>query len=106
MALGINFYQGQITHEPIKLGLPFLFRHIDLLRHTYVGSFMNVRMSSSSVVMAQDLKSRPKTHGRDDDSARAVVNRTSFVESFTLQLSRKGTLAFISKTFPINMSDL
>ena len=45
--------------------------------------------------MAQDLKSRPRTIGRGDDSARAVVNRTSFVESFTLQLSRKGPLAFI-----------
>ena len=54
-------------------------------------------ISSSSIVMAPDLKTRPRTDGRGDDSARTVVNRPSFVESFTLQLSRKGTLAFISR---------
>ena len=54
-------------------------------------------ISSSSIAMAQDLKTRPRTDGRGDDSARAVVNRTSFVESLTLQLSRKGTLVFISR---------
>ena len=52
---------------------------------------------SNSIVMAPDLKTRPRPDGRGDDSARAVVNRPSFVESFTLQLSRKGTLAFISR---------
>ena len=36
MTLGINVYQVQINHEPIKLGPPFLFRHILLIRHTYV----------------------------------------------------------------------
>ena len=54
-------------------------------------------ISFSSIVMAPDLKIRPRTDGRGDDSARAVVSRPSFVESFTLQLSRKGTLAFISR---------
>ena len=54
-------------------------------------------ISSSSIVMAPDLKTRPRTDGRGNDSARAVVNRLSFVESFTLKLSRKGTLAFISR---------
>ena len=54
-------------------------------------------MSSSSIVMAADLKTRPTTDGRGDDSARAVVNRPFFVELFTLQLSKKGTLAFISR---------
>ena len=52
-------------------------------------------ISSCSIVMAPDLKTRPRTHGRGDDSARAVVNRPPFIESFTLQLSRKGPLAFI-----------
>ena len=54
-------------------------------------------ISSSSVVMAPDLKTRPRTEGRGDDSAGAEYNRPSFIESFTLQLSRKGTLAFISR---------
>ena len=63
-------------------------------------------ISSSSIVMAPDLKTRPRTNGRGDDSARAVVNRPSSVESFTLQLSRKGALAFISRKVRINMSDL
>ena len=48
-------------------------------------------ISSSSIVMVPDLKTRPRTEGRGDDSARAVVKRPSFVESFTLQLSEKGT---------------
>ena len=54
-------------------------------------------ISSSSIVMVSDLKTLPRTDGLGDDSARAVVNRSSFVESFTLQLSIKGTLAFISR---------
>ena len=45
----------------------------------------------SSSLMAPDLKTR--TDGRGDDSARAVVKRPSFVGSFTMQLSREGTLA-------------
>ena len=52
-------------------------------------------ISSSSIVMVPDLKTRPRTDERGDDSARAVVNRPSIVESFTLQLSRKDTLAFM-----------
>ena len=47
--------------------------------------------------MAPDFKTRPRTDGRGDDSARAVVNQPPFDECFTLQLSRKGTLAFISR---------
>ena len=35
---------------------------------------------TSSIVMAPDLNTQPKTDGRGDDSARAVVNRPSFVE--------------------------
>ena len=54
-------------------------------------------ISFSSIVMAPALKTRPWTDGWGDDSARAVGNRPSFVGSFTLQLSRKGTLAFISR---------
>ena len=54
-------------------------------------------MSSNSIVMAPDLKTRPRTDGRGGDSSPAVINLPSFVESFTLQLSRKGTLAFISR---------
>ena len=53
-------------------------------------------ISSSSIVKVPDLKTRPRTDGRSDDNARAVVNRPPFVESFTLQLSRKGALVFIS----------
>ena len=56
--------------------------------------------------MAPDLKTRPRTDGRGDDNARAIGNRQSFAESFTLQLSRKDTLVFISRYFRINMSDL
>ena len=53
---------------------------------------------SSSIAMTSDLKNPTKrTDGQGDDSARAIVKRPSFVESFTLQLSRKGTLAFISR---------
>ena len=63
-------------------------------------------ISSSSVEMAADLKTQTRTDGQGDHSARAVVNRPSFVEPFTLQLSRKGTLAFISRLFRINMLDL
>ena len=61
---------------------------------------------TSSIVIAPDLKTRPRTDGRGDDSARAVVNRPSFVESFTLQRSRKGTMAFISRLFRIYTSDV
>ena len=56
--------------------------------------------------MVPDLKTRPRTDGRDDDSACAVVNRPSYVESLTLQLSRKGAWALISKNNRVNMSDL
>ena len=52
---------------------------------------------SSSIVMAPDLKTRPRIDGRDDDNDYAVVNRPSLVESSTLQLSRKCTLGFISR---------
>ena len=61
---------------------------------------------SYSIVTAPDFKTRPRTDGLDDDSARTVVNRPSFVESFTLQLSRKGTLASICIQFRINMWNL
>ena len=54
-------------------------------------------ITPSFIVLVPDLKIRSKTDGRGDDSARAVVNRPYFVELFTLQLSRKGTLAFISR---------
>ena len=54
-------------------------------------------ISSSSIVMAPHLKTRPRTDGWGDESALAVVNLPSFVESFTLQLSRKDTLTFISR---------
>ena len=40
-------------------------------------------ISPSSKVMAPDLKTQPRTDGLGDDSARAVDNRPSFVESFT-----------------------
>ena len=45
--------------------------------------------------------SRPRSDGQGDGSACAVVNRQSFVETFTLQLSRKGT----SCNFRLKMSD-
>ena len=51
---------------------------------------------SSSIVMDRDLKTRPRTDGQGDDRV-MIVNRPSFVESFTLQLSRKGTLAIIAR---------
>ena len=54
-------------------------------------------ISSIFIIMFPDLKTRPRTEGRGDDCSRGVVNRPSFVDSFTLQLSRKGTLAFISR---------
>ena len=63
-------------------------------------------ISSSSIIMDPDLKTRPRTDRRGDDSARVVVNRLFFVESFTLQLPRKGAFAFISRKFQNNMSDL
>ena len=52
-------------------------------------------ISSTSIVMAPDLKTRPRTDGRGGERARAVVNRPSFIASVTLQLSRKGTLALL-----------
>ena len=54
---------------------------------------------SSSIVMALDLKTRPRTDRRGDDSARAVVNRQSFNELFMLLFSRKGTLALFPDNF-------
>ena len=84
MTLEINFYQGQITHEPIKLGLSFLLPH--RLDTTHLCMKFHDFVSSSSIVMTPDLKTRPMTDGQDDDSARTVVNRPFFVESFTLQL--------------------
>ena len=54
-------------------------------------------ISSSSIVTAPDLNTRPRTDGRGDDSAGAVFSRPYFVESFALQLSRKGTMMFISR---------
>ena len=88
------YHKWQITHESTELGLSFLFRHIDT---THLCMKFHVFISSSSLVMAPGLKTRPRTDGLGDDSARAVLNRTAFVESFTLQVSRKGTLAFISR---------
>ena len=45
---------------------------------------------TSSIVMVPNLKTGPMADGQGDDNARAEINRPSFVESFTLQLSRKG----------------
>ena len=94
------FSQMEIAHEPIKLGLTFLLRHIALCM-----TFHEI-ISSSSIVMTPDIKTRPRTDGLGNDSARTLVGRPSFVESFTLKLSRRGTLTFISSQFQINMSDL
>ena len=55
-------------------------------------------IASNSIVMAPDLKTRPRTDGRSDDSARAVVNRSSFIESFTLQRQERAPW----RLFPAN----
>ena len=47
-------------------------------------------ISCRSIVMAPDLKTRPRTDGRDDNSAPALVNRPCFVESFTSRLRSIG----------------
>ena len=49
-------------------------------------------ISISSIVMAPDLKTRSRTDGRGNDSARAVVDRPFFVDPFSLKLSTAGFL--------------
>ena len=51
-------------------------------------------ISSTSIVMAPDLKTRPRTDGRGGDRARAVVNRPSFSASVTLQLQERAPWRF------------